>query len=211
MRRFWVVGQETRLPINPASQGRHGIALVPRDIIRDLPLAADMSDVSRVAFENSIIRDRVNALIADFAKATIKDKKRALKAAALQSAETFLDLFDALLNSDTPYEAQADPDGIYVFREALTRVAKEYPLTITKPRSKTQPELIRVVKTIIDHFRILVENKDISSLLRNKSNPRNERAAQLLFYAVSEAYCKANKVEISPETNMGGGPVDFKF
>ena len=24
-------------------------------------------------------------------------------------------------------------------------------------------------------------------------------------------FCKANNIEISPETNMGGGPVDFKF
>ena len=24
-------------------------------------------------------------------------------------------------------------------------------------------------------------------------------------------FCKANNIDISPETNMGGGPVDFKF
>jgi hypothetical protein len=68
-----------------------------------------------------------------------------------------------------------------------------------------------VVNEIIRQFKDLVEKKDISGLLWNKNRPRSEKAAQLLFYAVAEAYCQANKIEISPETNMGGGPVDFKF
>jgi len=41
--------------------------------------------------------------------------------------------------------------------------------------------------------------------------PKKERAAQLIYYAIADAYCKANNVDISPEANMGGGPIDFKF
>jgi hypothetical protein len=211
LRTFWISGQEARLPANPARNGRVGVLLVPRDIVRDLPIAADMGDVARVAFENQRIRDRVNSLIADFAKATITEKKRALKEAALQSAETFLELFDALLHADSPYDAKADPGGIYAFREALHVVAKDHPFQIAKLKSQTQPELVRVVNDIIGQFRALVEKKDLSRLLWNNSTPRTEKAAQLLFYAVAEAYCQANKIEISPEANMGGGPVDFKF
>jgi hypothetical protein len=211
MRSFWVGGQEVKLPPNPHRDGQHGVMLVPCDILRDLPIAADISDVSRVAFENERIRERVNAMIADFAKATVKQKKRVLREAALQSADTFLDLFDSLLKADEPYDVEADPAGIYAFRAALDRVAKDHPLRIARPEQNTQAELVRVVNEIIRQFTDLVERKDISGLLWNKSEPRSEKAAQLLFYAVAEAYCQANKIEISPETNMGGGPVDFKF
>jgi hypothetical protein len=48
-------------------------------------------------------------------------------------------------------------------------------------------------------------------LLWDGNTPRYEKAAQLLFFAVAEAYCRANDIDISPETDSGGGPVDFKF
>jgi hypothetical protein len=41
--------------------------------------------------------------------------------------------------------------------------------------------------------------------------PKKERAAQLIYYAMADAFCVANDVDISPEANMGGGPIDFKF
>jgi hypothetical protein len=33
----------------------------------------------------------------------------------------------------------------------------------------------------------------------------------LVFFGVADSYCKANRIDISPETHSGGGPVDFKF
>jgi hypothetical protein len=32
-----------------------------------------------------------------------------------------------------------------------------------------------------------------------------------LFFSLADVYCKANQIDISPETNSGGGAVDFKF
>ena len=32
----------------------------------------------------------------------------------------------------------------------------------------------------------------------------------MLFFAVADSYCKANDLDLSPETDSGGGPVDFK-
>ncbi len=48
-------------------------------------------------------------------------------------------------------------------------------------------------------------------MLWHGDKPRKEKAAQLLFYAVAEAYCRANNIEIAPEAHSGGGPVDFRF
>ena len=209
---FFIEGQPVNLPTNPFSNGRYGIALVPRDILRELPIASDWSDVSRVAFENKLIRDRVNLLIADFAKATISEKKRVLKTAALQSAEAFLDMFDGLLSvPDKAYSSEQDQAGIYAFRQALREVASQYPHKIDRPKGYSKQELKRVVDDIVDQFKKLIERNDISDLLWHGGQPRNEKAAQLVFFAVADAYCKANNIDISPETDSGGGPVDFKF
>ncbi len=33
----------------------------------------------------------------------------------------------------------------------------------------------------------------------------------MIFFAVADTFCKANDIDIAPETNPGGGPVDFRF
>jgi hypothetical protein len=200
-----------QLPINPIGSGKHGVVLVPNDILRELPIATDISEVSQVAFENQQIRDHVNALIADFARATVREKKRVLKKAALESAEQFLDILDGLRGADTPYDVGADPAGIYTFRKAIRTIAADYPLQFAQITRKSGPELMRVVKTIIAQFKQLIENQGLDWLLWHGNEPRNEKAAQLVFYGIAESYCAAFNVDVSPETNGGGGPVDFKF
>lgn len=65
------------------------IILVPRDIVRDLPVANDWSAIETAALKNKEIRDRVNSYLAGIAKPTIADRKAALKYVALGSAEDF--------------------------------------------------------------------------------------------------------------------------
>jgi len=140
------------------------------------------------------------------------EKRAALKDAALQSAKSFRDLFDGLLNvAEKGYDDKADRAGIYAFRSALHEVAEKYPLQIAKPSAHTRVELARVVGQIIGQFRTLIEKNDLADLLWHGGEPRHEKAAQLLFFAVADAYCRANNIDISPETDSGGGPVDFKF
>jgi hypothetical protein len=40
---------------------------------------------------------------------------------------------------------------------------------------------------------------------------RHEQFAQLLFYAVADAYCAANNLMLAREPNAGRGAVDFKI
>jgi hypothetical protein len=58
------VGQGHNLPIFIKSNARQvPIVLVPRDIVRELPIANDWSDIEKAALENARIRDRVNDLL----------------------------------------------------------------------------------------------------------------------------------------------------
>jgi hypothetical protein len=198
------------LPENPYTPGLP-LILVPRDILRDLPFAADMSDVSRVVLENKRIRARFNRYVSNIAKASVTEKKDAMRRTALESLRNFREIFQAVLGASDSYDPKADPLGLYRFREIMGRDLEAFRhdgFVVGKPDAE---ELKRVVTEIIDHFRHMVERNNLWELLWDGDNPRRERAAQLVFFAVADMFCKANNIDIAPETNPGGGPVDFRF
>lgn len=199
-----------RLPANPARSGTP-VLLVPKDILRNLPLAADWSDVSEVAFANATIRASFNEFVGEITKATLGDKKHAMKQAALSSLENFRAIFEAVLSGSTNYDPNEDILGFYAFRQLLTGHLSAFAGKITPPTAQTKSELMRIVGEIIAHFRRMVEENNLWEMLWHGNRPRKERAAQLLFFAVADSYCRANNIDISPEMNPGGGPVDFKF
>ena len=110
-----------------------------------------------------------------------------------------------------PYDATADPEGHYIWRRLHTELATQYPLQLIQPPHRTPDDLEKLVEAIIEAFTNLVENKGLWYLLWQNGEPRHERAAQRLFFGAADAYCKANNLDVSPETDSGGGPVDFKF
>ncbi|MGY4295112.1 hypothetical protein ACVWXN_003207 [Bradyrhizobium sp. i1.4.4] len=203
--------EEYELPINPLVNG-HGFLLVPKDVLRELPVATDWSDIDRVVQHNAMLRKLVNAMIGNIAKATIKEKKHALKTLALQSESTFQKLFTDLLAGNLQgYDFGKDRRNVEALRETLTSTPQKFPVYIAKPASPSIPELHRVVNEITAQFKHLVENCDLSRLLWDNSNPKSEKATQLVYFGVADSYCKANNIDISPEVHSGGGPVDFKF
>ena len=206
----YIDGIEAKLPFNRFAD--KPLLLVPTDILRDLPVAVDWSDISDAAAKNTAIRNRVNALIGDIWKLKSKEQKDQVRAAALASREGFRAILDAAyLLTDDAYDFESDRDGHGLFRDVLTNFASRYPLQLIQPKSKTQAELKKVVDQIVDHFKSLIEKNGVNELLWDGDKPRKEKAAQRLFFAVADVYCKANNIDITPEADSGGGPVDFKF
>jgi hypothetical protein len=209
--KFTIGFEQFELPINPLVQW-HGFLLVPKDVLRELPIATDWSDIDRVVQHNAMLRHLVNKLIGSITKATIKEKKRAIKTVALQSENTFKKLFtDLLAGNPRGYDFGRDRKNVEALREILTSTPQRFPLTIVKPNAQNAAELRRVVNEITAQFKHLVENCDLSRLLWNDSDPKSEKSAQLVYFGVADSYCKANNIDISPEVHSGGGPVDFKF
>jgi hypothetical protein len=199
------------LPQNPVKP-EFGFILVPKDILRELPIATDWSDISRVVQHNAKLRHFVGQMITTMAKASISEKKYVLKQAVITSAERFNALFDDLTAGDLRgYDFVRDKRSIDALRTVLGSTAQDFPLMIAKPRKFDAAELKRIVNQIVAQFKHLVENGDLSELLWDGSYPKAERASQLVFYGIAQSYCAANDIEISPEVNQGGGSVDFKF
>ena len=191
--------------LNPTKSGS-GIFLVPRDVLRHLPVATDWSDIDRVVSFNSTLRRMVNQMIGNLAKATITQKKSALKRIALGSPQQFQALIhDLLSNNPQGYKLQQDKKGFEALRQALLTAAQQYPLAIAKPSASTLPELLRVVREITAHFRQLIENNNLSHLLWNGSNPRGEKSAQLVYFGAANSYCKANNLQSRQRSMLGEG------
>lgn len=87
-----------------ANDKSHPFLLVPKDIVRDLSIANDWSDVRETAMLNAEIRDRVNVLLAGIAEPTVTDTKQALRGAALSSVDAFNHFLEAVKGSASNYD-----------------------------------------------------------------------------------------------------------
>jgi hypothetical protein len=74
-----------------------------------------------------------------------------------------------------------------------------------------QSDIPRFVGGLIDNFAYCIENKGVHEALWYKGAGREETMVQYLFYAMVLMFCRQNNIDITPESNAGRGPVDFKF
>ena len=187
---------------------------MPRDIVRDLPIASDWSDISRIARENEEYREKVSSGVGKVWATISKKRKQTLRDSALQSKEAFEQILDLLKDvPKTPYNFEGDRNG-ETFWTRLKNIADHYPLTISETTNNITniEETKKLVNTTILQFQDFIENKGIwKELWSDEKKPRCEKAAQRLFFVIACSYCKANNLDVTPEADTGNGPVDFKF
>lgn len=207
-------GREVEALINPYS--KTPLLLVPKDIVRDLPIATSWSDISRVVKANDNLREQVNASIGEVFATMNKQAKQRVKSHALAAKSNFGLLLKSLkLVEKNGYDFENDRRGYFIGEKTL-RYLQDHQSDITTFSSDLEPNspewLSDVVKQIISQFTFLIEDNGLWKLLYDKGeNPRHELAGQLIFLAVAAAFCEANDLDLSPESNRGNGPVDFKI
>lgn len=192
-----------------------GILLVPCDVVRSLPFAADWSDIGRVARENEELREQLNQKIGGIWTSMTRKEKDKAKIAALQSKASFETLLELIQTAaPEPYDFVNDKDGEVFWRKLLTSIALNHPKDLSKFSNKklTIDDVDAIVLEILEQFQDLVENKGLwKELWTEDGKSRKEKAAQRLLFAVAYSYCKANDLDLSPEADSGNGPVDFKL
>jgi hypothetical protein len=157
------------------------IVLVPRDIVRDLPIAKDWSDIERAAMENARIRDRVNKLLGSIVAPTIAQRKRALRGAALSSSTDF-DLFLAAVKENASnYDPNLDALGYYRLKEIIAKGIPGLKQPTAYDLKLGPAEMMRVVKDSIDQFKRHVSRKSVGGALdRQEAQERARCPAHLL-------------------------------
>jgi hypothetical protein len=198
------------LPVNPLSKNQF-LLLVPQDILRELPVARDRTEVEQAISKTDAIRRSANLQIGKFFRAkTVADRKRQKDAIIANSANLRV-LLDSLKKSGFKgYNFSSDPAGLLAWREASLEFALRSPKKITITE-KSESSVKHVVQEILEQFQQLIEKNGMWALLYVDRKTRNEKFIQKLFFMVADSYCKANDIDISPETDSGGGSVDFKF
>ncbi|MCY4555150.1 MAG: hypothetical protein OXF79_01905 [Chloroflexi bacterium] len=196
---------------NPLLGPGEPVILVPSDVLRALPVATDWSEVQDAAARNAKIRMVVNRQISGIWESISKRDKRQLRRSALATKEGF-ELFLEIVQSVTPrhYDLISDPEGEVFWLDVSERIAREEPWELQTPATWSGTSVAGVVEKIIGRFKFLVEERRLSELLYCDGRPRRERSAQRLFFAVADAYCQANDLDLTPEADTGNGPVDFK-
>lgn len=207
---FKIKGKFYNLARNPKESSPAPVILVPKDILRQLPIANSWSEVCDNAAENDELREKVNRTIGEIWEAKTRKDKERIRESALSNRNTFSTILQ-MLHCIAPkhYDFSKDPDGILVWRQFLESVANDYPLKLDKPKSIE--DVYQVVIKIIDQFQHLVEKRGLARELWNGAKRRNEKSIQRIFFAVADSYCEANNIDISPEIDTGTGQIDFKF
>jgi hypothetical protein len=209
---FSISGINTELVENPYS--KKPLLFIPADIVRDLPIAKDWSEISDVVRKNEELRNRVNGQIGNIWATMSRKEKIRLKKAALSSKEAFEEVISLIRQvAPSSYNFKSDPNGEAFWTDLLTTIAQEYPVDLSAYRKTnlTLAEAKDVVNTILKQFKDLIENKGLwKELWDDDGKPRKEKAAQRLLFAVAYSYCKANNLDLTPEADAGNGPVDFK-
>lgn len=193
---------------------KHGkvrpMVLVPRDVLRDLPVTDNWGDVWEAAEHNQVLRDKLSVMLAGIAKPTVVEQKAAIRRAVTESSSVFDAFLKAVKDAASSYDPNDDIQGFYAFRDLL----RSNPILATEnvyEVRKNADEVQRLVMDALGVFQHHVENGNLWEALWAGNQPKRERAGQLQFFAIADAYCRAHGIETISEPNFGGGPVDFMF
>lgn len=208
---FCYKGKNFLLPCDPEKQSQ--IVLTPKELLRDLLVSNDWSDVEKIREQNEQLRERVNNLIGKSWKAIINDlSKKELKKVLLNEPELLRDLLNQY-ESKSPehYDFENDPVGYFIWQELGQKFSDIFPLKFDI--EEVNPDnILHIVLKICNQFRALIEANGLAIHLwkDDGKSTRNERFAQLLFFAIADSYCAAHNLDLNREPNAGRGPVDFK-
>ena len=116
-------------------------------------------------------------------------------------------------NTDEDYETQFNERLASIEFEVNSEVPYLPELSISPDNNKqSSEELLDIAIKICNAFKSLIENNRMYRLLYNEDgSPKNETAAQLLFFAVALGYCKMYDVDLNRESDPGIGEMDFKL
>lgn len=194
---------EVDAPLNPYN-GKQ-VLLVPKQYLRPFP-TLNPDDFWGYCYDQNAqeLRTELGEEI------TRNVKKEVILKKALedyQSVEEFVAFLERI--GGAPYNLDEDPKGLVRWYHETKYFSRANPVDLAFHDASDFPAFI---DQLIEIFRNFVENQGGWELIYNDDGrPKSESACQRLFLGIVRHYCLANNIEVSPEVNIGRGPVDFKI
>lgn len=197
------VSERVDLPRNAAQSRAVGVILVPERFLRDLP-SLDPNEFWGWAWDN--MNEQIRA---DFGEDIARkvDSRTIMKFARAHASAVSKFVNERREEDLSGYDFDRDPR--YLRRWAYDAPELAAAFQLTPPASVD--ELCQFVKALCEQFKHGVEHRKHSDLLWDRDKLRRESHCQKLFDSTVFVACEASDVDVSPETNGGVGPVDFKF
>lgn len=185
------------------------LLLLPEILLSPLPIAKSFEDIDYVCTENQRVRDEINKYIdTDNSKKFTKSDILTMMIENKDFRDAFISAYKSALRE--AFDFHKSQSGEYVWYLTSQEYVEKYPLKLSND-VKTVDDIENITKSICAQFKKLVENNGLNKLLYDDKKPKYESAAQLLFLGIADTYCKANDIDLSPETNKGRGAIDFKL
>lgn len=181
------------------------ILLVPAKYLRDLPTISPEEFWDYCwSNENELLRSELGEDI------TKRVNKHEIIEVARRHPELRQEFVGAAeVQGSKPYDVREDRAGHTRWYDRTKEFCAEEPLTVSVG---SEGDFRSFLADLVAAFRHFVEQWRGWELLWNDNKtPRRESVAQKLFLGVVAHYCRANNVDVSPEANIGRGPVDFRF
>lgn len=179
-----------------------GILLLPIEILNELPIARCWDDIERVCRENEAIKREINEVVAaEWYKISTAERKAYLKKHIFQNPAGLARVIESYRNSIVEKcDFTADVEYLVGCLKSDYKVLTDSSSTSMEATTK-----------ILSEYKNWVENNK-GSFVINESNSRHmEKIVQRTIHAVALMYCKEHNWDISPESDSGRGPVDFKI
>jgi len=209
---FVISNKNWKLPVR--ADGKR-IVFVPGALLNKLPIALDRSEIDEVAAFNAGVRQTWNRIVSAARDEDRAVTKSEIRAVLLERPKNLKDLLQVYKNAaGKGYDFDKDPDGLFSWELVGRSAAQQNPLTIDLINPKDVGDVLKVLDAIVKQFKKNIEDNKLYEVLYKDGGDggaRNEVFAQRLFYAVADAYCAANNVDLNREPNAGNGPVDFKL
>lgn len=182
------------------------LLLLPIDILHELPIAKSWDDIDRVVSENETIRREMSEVVGkEWSKLASSQKKRYVKDFIFMKPNLLSKVIDDYIMTDVQaYDIYKNID----YR--IEKIIKQIIDTNDKPKLKQKTSFDASIE-IIEEYREWVENKKGYAVLQDVDSRNEEKVVQKTLHGSASYYCKINGLDISPESNTGRGPVDFKI
>lgn len=190
------------LPINPFLPRPYPVLLTPQEFLRDIPVA-NANGFWEYAWRNHAEELR-NTFNYDVARNVPRQVKARLARRNISVVEAYFQTLESTTHDAYPLES--DPKLLMKWYESGAKLTEGLP---SAPASRD--DFMRFSRNLIESFKRSVEDQGSWELLWSGGRGRAERAVQRLFQSIVVHYCRANNIDLSPESNAGRGPVDFKF
>ena len=160
------------LPYNPHT--RTPIILVPKQILRDLPVAESFADIFWIAKHNETLRNELNKIVVGSLRSlTTSERKHRVR-------ESFLNHPDALAQVIAAYESAGakfydfsdDPAGETIWYRVSRTLPSAHSLELSLAAKPTIDDVYVVAHQIYEHFKRLIEDNQLCRLLYDKDGYR---------------------------------------